>query len=285
MTAKNESHLPEEGTMTDDDRESLKESMKEWFLEHYEDPVENTPYCTAEGGYLYQWGGPFDARDVLSDQFSAEADEALIEEAAVELDAISEVWEQIPTLEDLDPLGFSSEFYARYQVSIYSIKVELDKFGASAGDPFMCSLLFAHTITSLEAYLSDAFLTCIKKDKYFKLFVETDPELNKEKLAVSEIYKKLESLPGDVAKRIRSIVFHRLDIVQRMYKETLGIELPKGLKDLFPAIQKRHDIIHRNCKDNEGNEFQVTKPEVEALILIVDEFLGELNGKVDAIIL
>ena len=34
------------------------ELMKEWFYENYEDPANRTPYESAEGGYIWIWGGP-----------------------------------------------------------------------------------------------------------------------------------------------------------------------------------------------------------------------------------
>ena len=48
---------------------SLATAMVEWFLAHYEDPAENTPY---DDGYVYLCGGPYDAREELSGRFPAE---------------------------------------------------------------------------------------------------------------------------------------------------------------------------------------------------------------------
>jgi hypothetical protein len=49
---------------------ALAERMVEWFLTHYEDPVNNTPYDGGEGGYQYMCGGPYYAREELSCEFS-----------------------------------------------------------------------------------------------------------------------------------------------------------------------------------------------------------------------
>ncbi|HKY87537.1 MAG TPA: hypothetical protein VJL90_12310, partial [Pseudorhodoplanes sp.] len=49
--------------------EALKEAIKDWFLSNFEDPAENTPYESAEGGYQYIWGGPYDANEELYDNF------------------------------------------------------------------------------------------------------------------------------------------------------------------------------------------------------------------------
>lgn len=269
--------------MMDEYRDSVTNSMRDWFLHHYEDPAKNTPYDSSEGGYLYQWGGPYDAREILHDRFGRDAEEDLIDEVADELERISSEWAKIPTLEDLDPLDISPKFLSRFESSMDSIRVELRQTSVDDSNPFKCSLFFAYTITCLEAYLSDAFLTSIKNPRYFRAFIETDPELKNEKLTVSEIYKKMESLQGDAIKRIHSIVFHRLEVVRRMYKDTLGIDFPAGMRELIPAVLRRHDIIHRGCIDKYGTVFIVTKSEVESLISSVDDFITNLNAKISAL--
>ena len=41
-----------------------------WFSQYYEDPANQTPYESAEGGYQFIWGGPYDSRDELESEFS-----------------------------------------------------------------------------------------------------------------------------------------------------------------------------------------------------------------------
>lgn len=50
-------------------RERQMEYMRFWFAQHFEDPAEETPYNSEEGGYLYIWGGPYDAAEQLGDEF------------------------------------------------------------------------------------------------------------------------------------------------------------------------------------------------------------------------
>jgi hypothetical protein len=64
----------------------IKEIMKQWFLKRYCDPNETTPYDSREGGYQYILGGPFDALETLSDQFSdLVSDELLRRERGTEV--------------------------------------------------------------------------------------------------------------------------------------------------------------------------------------------------------
>ena len=58
------------------------EMMVDWFHQNFEDPAESTPYESAEGGYIWIWGGPYEARDELYSKFGDLVSERLIEEAA-----------------------------------------------------------------------------------------------------------------------------------------------------------------------------------------------------------
>lgn len=62
------------------------EALIEWFGARYEDPVHRTPYQTAEGGYQYIYGGPYGAREVLTENFPEE-DDKVVEAAVDELEA------------------------------------------------------------------------------------------------------------------------------------------------------------------------------------------------------
>lgn len=77
-----------------ENRHSAIDQMVEWFGEQFEDPANQTPY--EEGEYFYVFGGPFDANDVLSDQFGTEYKEEWIE-AAIEKVQASGTFEWAPT--------------------------------------------------------------------------------------------------------------------------------------------------------------------------------------------
>ena len=53
----------------------------EWFNWNFEDPANETPYESAEGGYIYIWGGPHNALDELSDRFDGVVSQETIEQS------------------------------------------------------------------------------------------------------------------------------------------------------------------------------------------------------------
>lgn len=75
------------------------DEMKEWFLENYEDPANSCPYESKEGGYVYIYGGPYEAEDVLYSEFGGIYNDREIEIAAKELEDENGVieWSGIPS--------------------------------------------------------------------------------------------------------------------------------------------------------------------------------------------
>ncbi|MEH8231308.1 hypothetical protein [Aeromonas veronii] len=82
-------------------KEDRAKLIHDWFFERYEDPANSTPYNSAEGGYLYIWGGPYDALEVLSEEFEPWLSIETLEEIADELDLSAMDWERIPSRREL----------------------------------------------------------------------------------------------------------------------------------------------------------------------------------------
>ena len=48
-----------------------KQVMRQWFFTFFEDPANETPYESREGGYQYIRGGPYNAEEELREAFEA----------------------------------------------------------------------------------------------------------------------------------------------------------------------------------------------------------------------
>ncbi|MGV3526290.1 MAG: restriction endonuclease subunit S [Candidatus Sericytochromatia bacterium] len=82
------------------DKQNQLELMKKWFLQNFEDPQENNPYDSESGDYIFIWGGPFNAIEVLLEEFEEYVDKSVIEELANQLEKISPVWSTVPSQVD-----------------------------------------------------------------------------------------------------------------------------------------------------------------------------------------
>lgn len=59
--------------------------LVDWFLYFYEDPANETPYNSREGGYLYIKGGPYSAEEELRENFEDVVPEDAILEAVADI--------------------------------------------------------------------------------------------------------------------------------------------------------------------------------------------------------
>src|SRR5438067_5588906 len=82
------------------DADEQSEFMKQWFRERYEDPAERTPFDSAEGGYIWIFGGPYDAQEELEAQFSGVVPDEVIAELAEQLSDIMPWWARTSDYED-----------------------------------------------------------------------------------------------------------------------------------------------------------------------------------------
>ena len=68
-------------------REAAIEAMAAWFFEQFEDPQNDTPRDSKEQTFIYPWGGPFEAGDVLHGNFGGEYSEEWILAAVAEIES------------------------------------------------------------------------------------------------------------------------------------------------------------------------------------------------------
>lgn len=73
-----------------------------WFTARYEDPVENCPHDSGEGGYQFIYGGPYTAIEEIRAAWSAIYAEDLLARIAMRLEQEMDcrVWSAVPRDED-----------------------------------------------------------------------------------------------------------------------------------------------------------------------------------------
>ncbi|MBO9407646.1 hypothetical protein J7399_09415 [Shimia sp. R9_1] len=90
-----EKHLPEQNVSPEDllerfrtnrnfaasmSEQDLVDSLVQWFHHFYEDPQNETPFDSEEGDFVYIYGGPYNAEEVIRDSFGSFVTDAVIQE-------------------------------------------------------------------------------------------------------------------------------------------------------------------------------------------------------------
>lgn len=81
-----------------------RELMLQWFFSNFEDPAERTPYESAEGGYIWIWGGPHDPSEEVWNKFGGFASDKLIQDVVDEIQEQGFEWAPVARDSDYEPL-------------------------------------------------------------------------------------------------------------------------------------------------------------------------------------
>ncbi|RKY08807.1 MAG: hypothetical protein DRP65_08620 [Planctomycetota bacterium] len=263
--------------------EIQKDFMREWFLNNYENPVECLPYDSEEGGYIYIWGGPYDPLEELESKFSGIVPNGLIMELSKELSDQAFEWsgkpdDQTPDDYYVDAIQSNTDTNATAKDALKNISCLLDiDIPEHHLKPYIYRLLYINAITCLEAYLSDTFSNqVVGNEKLMRRFVHTSSEFKKRKLALSNIYERMENISEELREHLSSLMWHNLSQVKRLYESVFEIRLP-DISKLVKAVRARHDLVHRNGRTKEGNKVNISEKEVHDLIQEVKAFINEID--------
>jgi hypothetical protein len=139
-------------------------------------------------------------------------------------------------------------------------------------------LLFVNAITALETFLSDTFTNAVVKDPaVLRKLVETNPEFKQEKLSLSEVYGRMETIESRVRAYLADMLWHNVAKVMPMYKSTLDCKFPDDMSGIAGAIDTRHNIVHRGGKTKDGGIVQVSGAHVTTLLKQIESLAANID--------
>lgn len=183
-----------------------------------------------------------------------------------------------PTLGDWLDYEAPANPYRVFMNSYHHTGDLLADHGGARGDHLVNRMIFSQQITALEAYLGDTLLNEVMGDKVaMQRLIDKDEDLAKEKFTLSEVSKDPGLVERKVRKHLREIMYHNLRKVDVLYNISLGVrilDLAVDKESLFKAVLLRHDCVHRNGFDKEGNEIDVfTKAFVQDTADVIKAFV------------
>lgn len=185
-----------------------------------------------------------------------------------------------------DIIDIPDDFYEEYiDPHVKEIKETASKIDTldPAAQALIYRNLYANVISCLEAYLSDTAISKIMADEVIKhKYVKTSLYFKEQKFALADIYDKIDTMDNAIVKRLRDIIYHNLPVVRALYKCTFNVELG-DISEVMKAIQIRHDIVHRNGHDKDGNPVTVTKVDLDNLIKLISDFIQNIERQFLAI--
>lgn len=179
---------------------------------------------------------------------------------------------------------FAEDYYDPEQYAVTKTETEkmLDAIEPLDSDvkAKLYQLLYANIISKMETFLNDTIVKYVMENEERKRhFVQTYQPLATQNFPMSSIFDKYKSLDSIIRNALAAIVYHDLKLVNKLYESNTGIPIDP-CKEIKDAIVIRHDIVHRNGKDKDGNTRVITKEDVTKLANVVENFIFDIDAKV-----
>lgn len=187
---------------------------------------------------------------------------------------------EIPLEFEFIDVILDSDAYLNYVDSVAEIKSLMLRRKEILDEKIIRKIIYSNVFSALETYLFDLIINAVHKDeKYLRRAVEDHQIFAKEKIDRKDIFTAYGAIKMDVIKELQKIVYHNLTIVIPLFKNVLHIDFSTKIRDLPEAIKIRHDIVHRNGKDVDGNFHDITIDKINELIKVVDEIVEFINNE------
>ena len=262
-----------------------KKIMEDWFRSLYEDPAENCPHD--EGEYVYIYGGPYSAEEELSNEFAGIVKDDVIQELVDDLSSEGFEWSPIPTEDwyDIDYInGFTSDDpYSIFVNCINQLHTLLASKIPTELENIYYKMLYANSITSMETYLRDTFVSkLLKSQEHIKTFLKENKEFKDQKFTLGEVYEDEMFVLNKLKQYLAEILWHNIAKVAEFYKFTFKVQFPK-CANIHKAVSRRHDIVHRNGKTIEGTEVLTEQTDVLSILEGVQDFITKIEEEVNPV--
>jgi len=184
--------------------------------------------------------------------------------------------------EQIDAIVQSLNYISQFDKELNNLrKLNETDLGDSQLQETLQRQIFSGAITCLEDYLSTTLIQRVLSDEtIFKDFVKTFKKFKDRKFDLSDLYEKVDAIEDIVKQELVDIIYHDLPKVRGIYQDTLKINFPV-IKDIMKIITNRHDMVHRNGKNKEGEKIEISQDVVTDVIEKVEKFVKEVESELN----
>lgn len=155
------------------------------------------------------------------------------------------------------------------------------------GSHLLHRMIFVQQITALEAYLGDTLLKGALGDKEAsQRLLENEIELRQKKFTLAEISSDPDLITKTISAHLKNVLYHNLPKVRALYEIVFKFDLfslmdTKDRLVLLRAIEYRHDCVHRNGRNKDGDALTIfTRSYVGAVLKVLEHLVREIEHKI-----
>lgn len=201
-------------------------------------------------------------------------------------DDIIQIIEQFTILDDyvneqIDTILSDTNFITQFRREIENLRLlSRTEVQTNTLKKTLLRQLYSSSITCLEDYLSSTLINqVINSDKVFREFISSYQGIKNRKFNLNEIFEKYDQLKDIAKKELVELIYHDLPKIKGIYEDSLEIQFPE-ITEIMKIINTRHDMVHRNGKNKEGQEIEISDETVNDVITKVEIFVNEIDKRI-----
>jgi hypothetical protein len=140
-------------------------------------------------------------------------------------------------------------------------------------------MIYAHAVTILEVYLEDMVKALIlSNDTFLKNTIKNVKPFCDTKFNLRDISLEEGGIKKFVLRKLSENLFHDIpkvvNIIAGIFEKKIDLDIEK----IAAVTAKRHDIVHRNGKNRDGETLVIDRSAAEYAIKAVEGFTNELRN-------
>lgn len=188
----------------------------------------------------------------------------------------SNILEVIEDFPEDESYGYDKELFEASHSEITKILEAIEPLSNDVKEK-LYYMLYAKIITNIETYLGDTLKNLVlNNDNYLRKFVHEYSPYEKEEFKLCDIFEKHDRIKDIVKQSLDQLLYHNLWQIKQIYIKILDVDMG-DISILSKAVNIRHDIVHRNGKDKDGNVHTITKEMVAELAQAANDFIYNID--------
>lgn len=169
------------------------------------------------------------------------------------------------------------EIYNSFRGRLRQLIEMIEKDRSPFTDKMIHQMVFAHSVTLFEAMVGDVIKAVVlKHSRMMEMLIKGMGEEVKNKFSLEEICK-YSSINGIIMSVLNSVTFHDIKQVEKYVNMFTASKFASEYAGRMIQITiLRHDFVHRNGKNKEGEYHLVTTGMVLETISVIEEFSEDI---------
>tara|TARA_B100002049_G_C16059158_1_gene367262 strand:- start:203 stop:970 length:768 start_codon:yes stop_codon:yes gene_type:complete len=172
----------------------------------------------------------------------------------------------------------------KFHMNLKELRLYFESIYVQHPSETLCKMVFAQSVTLLEVYLEELTKKLIAYNDYFlgNTLKNVSP-FNDSTFKISVDFLEEDGVRKFVFKNLDNHLYHNIPKTQKILSGVIGHPLALDIKEICKITKNRHDVVHRDGKDKNGEIISLDFEYVKDSLDIIESFANQLMRSIEKI--